>query len=140
MAESYLRDHFPRHPIMPNTLIVEGMGQTGMYLACEATGYSDLILLAKVSSARFHREAVPGDLLTYSVSLDSIGQQGVSVSASSRIGDLPQGEAELLYTRRPARPADIQDMVRRMRLLKVYQIGLAPDGGPLRPPEMITSS
>jgi len=41
LAEPQLRDHFPRRPIMPNSLVLEGMGQTGMYLACEAAQYAE---------------------------------------------------------------------------------------------------
>ena len=142
LAEQYLRDHFPRHPVMPNSLIVEGMGQTGMYLACEAIQYAELIILAKVSSARFHFEAVPGDALTYTVSIDSIQDQGVSVSAFSHNGDRLQGEAKLLYARLAdrspdGRGGDLLEMAKQMRLLGVFEIGTAADGRPLQPPAML---
>ena len=137
LAESHLRNHFPRHPVMPNSLIVEGMGQTGMYLAFEAINYSEMILLAKVVSARFHCEAVPGDALTYTVSINSIQDQGVSVSAFSHNGDRLQGEANLLYTRLADRGGNLLEMAKQMRLLGVFEIGTAADGSRLLPPAML---
>ena len=142
LAEFFTRDHLPRHPIMPNTMIVEGMGQTAMYLACEAIDYSQLILLAKVASARFYNEAVPGDTLAFAVSIDSIQDQGVSVSAASHIGDRLQGEARLLFARvddrSPDGQSDLLEMVKQMRLLGAYAVGTTADGSPLRPPAMLT--
>lgn len=144
LAESYFRDYYPRHPIMPNSMIVEGMGQTGMYLSCEAIGYTQLIMLAKVTSARFHFSARPGDTLTYSVAINSIGDQGVSVTAVSHIGDRLQGEADLLYARvadrSPDGRGDLREMARQMRLFGVYDIGMSSDGGPLRPAVFDNSS
>ncbi len=137
LAEECLRDHFPHHPLMPNSLIVEGLGQTGMYLACEAVGYAGLIMLAKISSARFYGEAVPGDVLTYVVLLDSIQAQGVSVSASCHNGDRLQGEANLLYARIPGHEGDLLAMAKQMRLLKVFEIGTTADGQRLRPPALL---
>ena len=139
LAEGLLRDHFPRYPIMPNSLIVEGMGQTGMYLACEAIGYAELVLLAKVSSARFYCEALPGDTLTYTVSIESIQERGISVSAASRKGERLQGEAELLFARVADRSADghggsLAEMAKQMRLLGAYEIGTGADGARLQPP------
>ncbi|MBN1395086.1 MAG: beta-hydroxyacyl-ACP dehydratase [Pirellulales bacterium] len=136
LAESHLRDHFNSRPLMPNTLILEGMGQTGMYLAFEATEYTDLILLAKVASARFYREAVPGDLLTYSVSIDWIRERGVSVTARSHVGERLQGEAEIIYARRAGHENDLRELTEQMHLLGVFDIGVSADGGPLQPPAM----
>lgn len=140
LAESYLRNHFPHYPVMPNSLIVEGMGQTGMYLACEAIQYAELIILAKVSSARFHCEARPGDTLTYTVSINSIQDQGVSVSAFSHNGDRLQGEANLLYARVADWGGDLLEMAKQMRLLGVFEIGTAADGSRLQPPAMLVQA
>ena len=52
LAEDHLHDHFPGYPIMPNSLVIEGMAQTGGLLVCESTGFREKVVLAKLSKAR----------------------------------------------------------------------------------------
>jgi 3-hydroxyacyl-[acyl-carrier-protein] dehydratase len=138
LAENLLRGHFSLRPVMPGSLIIEGMGQTGMLLACEALGYAEGVYLAKVPSARFFRVALPGDTLTYSVTLESINEAGVSVAAESRLCNDLQGQAELLYARLPERAddnhAEVRALVKMMELLGVFRVGMDPDGKPLNRP------
>ena len=35
LAEDHLHDHFPYYPMIPNSLVIEGMAQTGGLLVCE---------------------------------------------------------------------------------------------------------
>ncbi len=141
LSERHLHDHFPYYPIMPNSLVVEGLGQTGMLLAWEAIRYSQLVLLAKVTSARFYLDAVPGDSLTYTVVLNSIRPEGISASAVSRKNDRLQGEAELLFTRFSTAQTDRDGdsaalMAKMMRLLGAFSVGRAEDGSRLTPPNL----
>ena len=46
LAEEHLHDHFPGYPVMPASLIIEGLAQTGGILVGEAGG--------------FRRESCPG--------------------------------------------------------------------------------
>src|SRR5205823_9774494 len=79
LAEDHFADHFPGFPVMPAPLILEGLAQTGGILVGEANGYRQNVVLAKMS-ARFHREAVAGELLTYSVRLIDLGDSGARVA------------------------------------------------------------
>ena len=38
LAEEHLHDHFPGYPVMPASLIIEGLAQTGGILVGEAGG------------------------------------------------------------------------------------------------------
>jgi 3-hydroxyacyl-[acyl-carrier-protein] dehydratase len=139
LAEDYLHSHFPGYPVMPNSLVLEGMGQTAMLLACEAIGYAQLILLAKVPSARFFFDAVPGDALTYTVHLISLNDAGISATGTSHRGDRLQGEAELLFARvadsRTIRQGPgVVRLVEMMHVLGAFSIGRAADGSRLTPP------
>ena len=67
LADDVFVDHFPGHPVMPGTLIIEALAQLGGVLV-EATlrqrGRSDLhALLTMVDKAKFKKMVRPGDRL-----------------------------------------------------------------------------
>src|SRR5512143_321400 len=72
LAEDHLHDHFPGYPVMPNSLIMEGLAQTGGLLVCESGRFREKVVLAKVSRARFYAEAVPGDTVIYTATVGYI--------------------------------------------------------------------
>src|SRR5215475_9115694 len=76
LAEEHLHDHFPGSPMMPNSLIIEGLAQTGGLLVGEYNAFEKKVILAKIPKAEFHFQAVPGDTLTYTAVLDAIGDDG----------------------------------------------------------------
>src|SRR5215216_1556181 len=80
LAEEHLHDHFPGAPVMPNTLIIEGLAQTGGLLVAEHGGFVERVILAKIAKARFHFAAVPGDTLEYRTTIDDIQKDGAIVS------------------------------------------------------------
>lgn len=72
LAEDHLHDHFPGYPVMPASLIVEGMAQTAGILVGEARQFQEKVILAKVSRATFHAEVFPGDQLRHVAELISL--------------------------------------------------------------------
>lgn len=96
-AEDPLRDHFPGYPVMPPSLIIEGMAQTGGLLAGEATHFKDLVVLAKLSRVDFCDTALPGDQLTYEARLLELRDEGAVVEAKAFVNDRPLAAAEIVY-------------------------------------------
>ena len=64
-----LHDHFPGLPLMPNSLVVEGMAQTAGLLVADAIDFNRRVVLAKVAAATFHFDAEPGDTLRFEASV-----------------------------------------------------------------------
>src|SRR3954470_20348258 len=85
LAEDHFADHFPGFPEMPAPLILEGLAQTGGILVGEANRYEKNVVLAKMS-AKFHREAHPGEQLTYTARVVDLGDAGARVAGEARSG------------------------------------------------------
>ncbi len=140
LAEEHLHDHFPYLPIMPHSLVIEGIAQTGGVLAGEVYDFRERVVLAKVAKATFHAMAHPGDVLTYSVTINDIRENGAYVSATSHVGQRLQAEVEMFFAHLSDKgqhrdlffPADFLSM---LRLMGLYDVGKAKDGSPLVPPE-----
>ena len=75
LAEEHLHDHFPGYPVMPSSLIIEGVAQTAGVLICHASNFDEKVVLAKISRVEFEGVALPGDVLLYSVELETINEQ-----------------------------------------------------------------
>ncbi|MEK6234715.1 MAG: beta-hydroxyacyl-ACP dehydratase [Planctomycetales bacterium] len=97
LAEEHLHDHFPGAPIMPNSLITEGVAQTGGLLVGETQQFDKRVILGKIPKAVFHFAVRPGDVLTYTVRIDSLNEAGAVVSATTHVGDRLQGELEIVF-------------------------------------------
>ena len=80
LAEEHLHDHFPGFAIMPGSLIIEGLAQTGGILLGETEDFQRVVILAKVPKVTFHSWALPGDSLTYEARLVDVREEGGSVS------------------------------------------------------------
>ncbi len=84
MAEEYLHDHFPSTanrkamPVMPMSLIVEGMAQTAGVLVGHAENFKEKVVLAKVSKAKVNRDATPGCTLRYTATIEQMTPAGAS--------------------------------------------------------------
>lgn len=96
LAEDHFADHFPGFPVMPAPLILEGLAQTGGILVGEANQYRENVVLAKMS-AKFHREALAGEQLTYTTRIVDLGEAGARVAGEVHSGTDLVAEAEILF-------------------------------------------
>ena len=142
LAEEQLHDHYPGAPIMPNSLILEGLALTGGLLAFEMSGWRDRVILAKIAKATFHLPAVPGDTLTYRAVLEDHNKTGAVASMTSHIGEALQAEVQVFFAhvdesfagKSLFKPGQLYDMLRTWRL---FEVGKAADGTPIQPTEAL---
>src|SRR6266446_3434440 len=80
LAEDYFTDHFPGYPVMPVTLMLEGLAQTGGILVGEANDFREKVVLAKITWARFSREALAGETLIYEARIVTLREEGASIT------------------------------------------------------------
>ncbi len=138
LAEEHLHDHFPNYPMIPNSLVIEGIAQTGGLLVCEHNEFAEKVVLAKVPKATFYCEAIPGDTLIYTVDVEYIKEDGARISATSYKGDTLHAEVEIMFAHlsdpRLGALFDPESFLRMMCLLGAFDVGHAADGSPLVPP------
>jgi len=155
LSEDHLHDHFPGYAVMPNSLVVEGMAQTGGLIVADAINFQKRVVLAKVASAQFHRDAVPGDTILFDAKVLDLKPAGSLVHVTTRIADrsggsqssdggpsnggLPQGEAELFFAHiDPGEGVPLlfepEQFIRWLTQMKMYDIGVDEQGNRLEPP------
>lgn len=138
-AEEHLHDHYPGFPVMPGSLILEGLAQTGGLLVGEARDFEEKVILAKIARARFFSRACPGDQLIYEVEVADLRPEGAIVEGKARVGDRKVAEAELVFAHLDDRSRaktlfEPKNFVFTMRLLGVFDVGRTEDGSPLKEP------
>jgi len=139
LAEDHLHDHFFGYPVIPKSLVVEGIAQTGGLLVCEYNRLAEKVVLAKIPFARFYGEALPGDTLTYTATIEFVNKDGAMISATSHKGGELHAEMEVVFAHLSEDYAektliDPATMVHMLRILKAYDVGRAADGSPLVEP------
>lgn len=136
LAEEHLHDHFPGAPMMPNSLVLEGLAQTGGLLVSQQHDFMRNVVLAKVSRAMFYLPVLPGDTLKYQAKIENLKREGASVTLTSHIGDRLQAEVEVFFAYvddiadgQPLFPRE--EFLVWLRMLRIFDVGRYPDGRPL---------
>ena len=101
LSEDFFDDHFPRRPVMPGVLIVEGLAQlSGLLL--EASLHQQYqknakAVLTVLERTKFRTFVKPGDTLLYRAELKSVNEAGGKVKATAFRADTVVAATELLF-------------------------------------------
>ena len=98
LAEEHLHDHFPGFPVMPASLMIEGMAQTAGILVGEARGFAEKVVLAKVKKAHFDGMVRPGQQIRYEVTLESIADEAALCSGTITCDGEEIGQIDLMFS------------------------------------------
>ncbi len=116
LAEEHLHDHFaarperngrpalPAQPLMPASLILEGVAQTGGILVGAANQFREKVVLAKIASAELRGDVGPGQTLRYDVSIERLDPTGAGTIGLIDLLDpmtgtaTRLGEVEMMYS------------------------------------------
>lgn len=101
LAEDYFADHFPGYPVMPGSLMLEGLAQTGGILVGEVNDFREKVVLAKILEARFQRDVLAGETLIYDVELLHLRPEGAAIQGRILVehngAEVLVGEAQLFF-------------------------------------------
>lgn len=98
LAEEHLHDLYPAFPIVPHSLIVEGMAQTAGILVGEARNFEEKVILAKIGKATFHRLVRPGETITYIAKIDQLNEAGAAIAGTVHSGPELVAEIQLMFS------------------------------------------
>jgi 3-hydroxyacyl-[acyl-carrier-protein] dehydratase len=98
LAEDHIHDHFPGFPIMPTSLMVEGMAQTAGILVGEARNFQEKVILAKVKRAAFHSIVQPGETIRHDARIEQLTESAATTSGRITVGDELVGEVDLVFS------------------------------------------
>ncbi|MAF33881.1 MAG: 3-hydroxyacyl-ACP dehydratase FabZ [Desulfobacterales bacterium] len=97
--EPFFQGHFPKMPIMPGVLIIEGMGQAGGVLAFETMPVErrvDFIYFMGMDKVRFRKPVLPGDQLIFQLKIIKLRPKVVKMFGEAFVSEKRVAEAELM--------------------------------------------
>lgn len=104
LAEEHLHDHFPGVPVMPGSLVLEGMAQSAGILVGHAGAFREKVILAKVTRAELDLDAEPGCQIRHTAEVSSLTPQGASTRGTVELltpgggGHRPMGTVDLIFS------------------------------------------
>ena len=144
LAEEHMHDHFPGMPLMPHSLVIEGIAQTGGLLVGEWSDWRERVVLAKIAKAKFHGYARTGDTLIYEADILDISNDGALTKATGYVQRPGSTERELyaevemffahLSETRDQELFVASEFAAMLRCLRIFDVGRTADGQPLKMP------
>lgn len=130
LAEEHLHDLYPFFPIVPNSLIIEGMAQTAGILVGEARNFAEKVILAKIGKATFFRLVRPGDTLKFDARIDTMDENGASITGKVTVDNDPVADIEMMFSHVDKNMAGIEFPEHNFvfteqftELIKTYRLG-----------------
>ena len=126
LSEDFFDDHFPRKPIMPGVLILEGMAQLGGIILEETVkeklGIEKKAIMTIIDKTKFRDIARPGDTLVYSATVQSFNDAAGKVQVDAHRKDRRIVSTKITYVLDAYRDPILQRD--RQRLIDLWKEGL----------------
>ena len=101
--EPFFQGHFPDFPVMPGVLIIEAMAQAAGTLAIVSHGGrqdDEIYFFVGIDKARFKRQVVPGDQLTFEIELITQKRDIGKFKAVAKVDGQVAAEAEIMCAKK----------------------------------------
>ncbi len=126
LSEDFFDDHFPRRPIMPGVLMLEGMAQLAGLLLEESCrrryGRNGKALLTVLERTKFRQMVRPGDQLTYHVDVTSLNQAGGKAAAQAACQDRVAVTTGMVFVFQ-----DVDDPLLETKRAELMRIWMSPE-------------
>ncbi|QDT08653.1 3-hydroxyacyl-ACP dehydratase FabZ family protein [Planctomycetes bacterium K23_9] len=137
LDEECIDEYCPGYPMLPPTLIIEGMAQLGGIMVAEHFQFEKRVVLAKVGKAKFHQPPRTGDQLLYRVTMDAVQEDGATVTGVSHCDGKLQAEIDLMFAfLEPGRFTDgplykSGDLKSMLQMMRFFHVAVDLDGNPV---------
>jgi 3-hydroxyacyl-[acyl-carrier-protein] dehydratase len=125
LSEDFFDDHFPRRPVMPGVLILEGMAQlSGLLLEAslkEKYARNAKAVLTVLERTKFRSLVKPGDTLLYRTEVLSVNEAGGKVKATASRGDTLVTSTEMVFAFKYVEDPLLDE--KRQRLMEIWREG-----------------
>jgi 3-hydroxyacyl-[acyl-carrier-protein] dehydratase len=122
LSEDFFDDHFPRRPVMPGVLILEGLAQLGGLLLeagpSPGRGRKAKAVLTILERTKFRALVKPGDLLRYQAEVVSLNDTGGKVRAAAYRGETIVTTTEMVFAFKDTDDALMEE--KRRRLMEIW--------------------
>ena len=98
--EEYLRDHFPKFPVMPGVLMLEATFQASAWLVRATDEFErPLVLLKEARSVKYANFLVPGQVLTVSAEISKHDDTTTKLKVQGTVDDVVAVSGRLVLER-----------------------------------------
>jgi len=98
--EEYLKDHFPRFPVMSGVLMLEAMFQASMWLVRKSEDFAhSIVLLKEARNLKFADFVEPGEMLTVHAEIIRPDDQTTLLKAHATVEDSVAASGRLVLER-----------------------------------------
>jgi 3-hydroxyacyl-[acyl-carrier-protein] dehydratase len=95
--EPQFQGHFPKEPVMPGVLLIEGMAQTAgvLCIVAQATEAPSLVYFMTIDRAKFRKPVRPGDVVHYHMTKERQRGNVWKFHGKAVVGDVTVAEADV---------------------------------------------
>ncbi|HKW27778.1 MAG TPA: 3-hydroxyacyl-ACP dehydratase FabZ family protein [Verrucomicrobiae bacterium] len=119
LSEDFFDDHFPRRPVMPGVLILEGMAQLSGLLLEESLhqqyGKNAKAILTVLERTKFRTLVKPGDTLLYRAEVKSVNEAGGKVKATAALGKTVVTSTGMVFAFKQVKDPLLDEKRRRLK-------------------------
>jgi len=100
LAEEYLRDHFPKFPVMPGVLMLEALTQAAAWLVRVTDDFShSIVVLKEARNVKYGKFVKPGQTIRITADIIEWTDTTVTLKAEGIVDDQPTLRAKLILVR-----------------------------------------
>ena len=100
LAEDYLKDHFPRFPVMPGVLMLESMFQVSAWLVRATDKFENpIVVLREARSVKYASFLAPNQVLTVSAEISKHDHKTTKLKVQGVVDDVVAVSGRLVLER-----------------------------------------